>query len=453
MASSDYHQVTTLVQRLGRLLNPVALVELIREVITAVSEPPPGDPAALERLAVAYRDAAQALRQLPASRAERAFTEAADTLTELAVTVREQQRRHVELRLALRAAAHDATRVGSVALPDPTALHDVVHRINALVAVYTESLDAADRAASRFIDLAGRARAAAGVEGGLTPADAVLLADQMVSVPGIGDDYDDGVLTAAQLRAAGWRRRGLAEVDRVAFADLLDRAGSDRERAWLHKGLVAGHPVGELAGFADTIRGRDTGWLDAHLSLIDRGGTGNQRRLDHEVRQYEDTTCGTTCLIVARAECDPLYALSLTAEDFPARFAAERARVHDQTNVLWPESLGTSPRGMAHYLSAHTGVRYDWHLVDDTNQRRVSSTLREVVAAADLGTAAAVLVGGQVPRHYVLVVGHSGGDVLVFEPTSGGTVRVGERDFLAGTLTATTGFDHMQAVVVPDGPH
>jgi hypothetical protein len=97
-------------------------------------------------------------------------------------------------------------------------------------------------------------------------------------------------------------------------------------------------------------------------------------------------------------------------------------------------------------------VRYDWHLVDDTDHRRVSSTLREVVAAADLGTAAAVLVGGQVPRHYVLVVGHSGGDVLVYEPTAGATVRVGEREFLAGSLTASTGFDHVQAVVVPDTP-
>src|SRR6185436_4671912 len=103
---------------------------------------------------------------------------------------------------------------------------------------------------------------------------------------------------------------------------LLDRAGSDRERAWLHKALAAGHPVGELIGFADAIRGRDAGWCDAHLSLIDRGGTGKQSRLGHDVRQYEDTTCGTTCLIIARAECDPLYALSLTAEDFPTRFAA-----------------------------------------------------------------------------------------------------------------------------------
>ncbi|HET9142562.1 hypothetical protein [Actinophytocola sp.] len=453
MASSDYRQVTTLVQRLGRLLNPVALVELIREVISAVSEPPPGDPDALDRLAAAYRQTAAELRSLVPHHAVQAFTEAADALAELAGTVRTQQRRQVELRLALRAAAHDATHIGSVALPDPTALDDVARRVNELVAVYTDSLDAADRAAARFTDLAGRARAAAGVEGGLAPATAVLLAGQMVSIPGIGDDYDDGILSAAQLRAAGWRVHGLAEADRVAFTGLLSRAGSDRERAWLHKALAAGHPVAELTGFAEEIRGRDALWLDSHLSLIDRGGAGNQRRLGHDVRQYEDTTCGTTCLIVARAECDPLYALSLTTADFPARFAAERARVHDQTNLLWPESLGTSPRGMARYLSAHTGVRYAWHLVDDTDHRRVSSTLREVVAAADFGTPAPVLVGGPVPRHYVLVVGHSAGAVLVYEPTSGDTVRVEAHDFLAGTLTASTGFAHLQAVVVPDTMH
>jgi hypothetical protein len=170
------------------------------------------------------------------------------------------------------------------------------------------------------------------------------------------------------------------------------------------------------------------------------------------VRQFEDSTCGTTSLIVTRAEADPLYALSLTEGDFAANFAAERARVHDRTNVIWPERFGTSPPGMAAYLNAHaaaTGTEYRWHLVDDTDARAVCTTLREVVTAADRGHPVPVLIGGPVPRHYVLVVGHSGGDVLIYEPTAGDTVRVAERDFLAGNLTPTAGFDHVQAVVVP----
>jgi hypothetical protein len=299
--------------------------------------------------------------------------------------------------------------------------------------------------------VAGRARVSAAVAGGLPPREAVTLADAMVAVPGLGDGYDDGILSLAQLRRAG-RSSRLGPADGPAFTDLVRRAGADLERAWLYKALAAGHELPAIAAFADRIRGREPDWLDGHLSLIDKGGTGAQRRLGVDVRQYEDTTCGTTSLIVTRAEADPLYALSLTDGDFAANFAAERARVHDRTNMIWPERFGTSPPGMAGYLNAHsaaTGTEYRWHLVDDTDHRAISTTLREVVTAADRGYPVPVLIGGPVPRHYILVVGHSGGDVLIYEPTGGDTVRVNERDFLTGNLTASAGFDHVQAVVVP----
>jgi hypothetical protein len=282
-----------------------------------------------------------------------------------------------------------------------------------------------------------------------------MLAAQRVSVPGIADgdgSNDAGILTVAQLRSAGRRRAELSERDRAAFTDLLDRAGSDLERAWLYKALTAGHGLGELATFAATIRGRDAGWLDGHLSLIDRGGTGEQVRLGVDVRQYEDTTCGTTSLIVTHAEADPLYALSLTEGDFAARFKAERDRVHEETNLVWPEAFGTSPKGMAGYLNARSavlGTEYGWRLVDDTNHREISAAMRAVVTSADRGHPVPMLVGGPVPRHYVLVVGHSGGDVLIYEPTGGATVLVAERDFLSGSLRDSAGFDHVQAVVLP----
>jgi hypothetical protein len=463
VASSDYRQVTTVVQRLGELLallNPIRLIMVVAEVVNEVTTPPPGDPDALDKLVTAYRDAAGAVRAtgVDAGGAPRALTEAADALTELARAVREQRTRHAELHRRLTEALHDATHIGAVPMPDPTALDDlaaaVAGMITGCLAVYTATLAAADRAASRFADVAGRARASAAVAGGLTPRAAVALAGQTVTVPGIGDDYDDGILSLAQLRRAG-RWTGLPEADRRTVAGLLDRAGSEPERAWLHKAVAAGHGPAELSGFADRIRGRDATWLDAHLSLIDRGGTGEQDRLGFDVRQYEDTTCGTTSLIVTRAEADPLYALSLTDGDFLINFAAERARVHDRTNVIWPEAFGTSPAGMAGYLNenaATTGTRYHWRLADDTDPRAISATLREVLTAADRGHPVPIMVGGPVPRHYVLVVGHSAGDVLLYEPTGGRTVRVSERDFLDGNLRHTAGFDHVQAVVLPEPP-
>jgi hypothetical protein len=475
VSSSDYGQVTTVVQRLGELaslLNPVKLVTVVAEVISEIAAPPPGDPDALETLADAYRKAARAMTWKDGTttaagavitataravdRTPQAFTDAADALTELANSIRGQQRRHGELHQALREAYHDATHVGDLPMPDPTAFDDVVRAANGLIRgcleVYTASLDAADRAASRFADIGGRARAAVAVAGGIASDDAILLAGAMVSVPGIGDAYDDGILSIAQLGMAGKHRNALSPDDRARFNELLGKAGSDTERAWLLKALAAGHSVNDINGFADMIRGKDASWLGGHLSLIDRGGTGDQQRLGIDVRQYEDTTCGTTSLIVARAEADPLYALSLTDGDFQANFKAERDRVHDGTNVIWPEALGTSPDGMADYLNKHsgqTGTEYDWHLVDDTDHREISSTMREVVTAADQGHPVPVLVGGGVPRHYILVVGRSGGDVLIYEPTSGNTVRVPERDFLGGNLSGSAGFDHVQAVVLP----
>jgi hypothetical protein len=493
MSSSDYAQVTTIVQRLGdflSLLNPARVVGLVAEIVHEVRTPPPGDPDGLAELARAFRTAADAVApiggdvrtigtdRLPQAwsggaatdaaavitatakavdRTPTALRDAATVLDDLATQVRAQQRRHGDLHQALHDAKHDATHAFGLPIPDPTALDDLVRAVAGLISgcidVYTDSLDSADRAASRFADLTGQARAAAAVDGGLAPDDAVVLAGQTVTIPGAGDAYDDGILSPAQLERAGTELAGLSPEDRRRFDDLLARAGSDTERAWLLKGLAAGHGMPELTRFADTIRGRDEAWLNSHLSLIDRGGVSDQIRSGTDVRQYEDTTCGTTSLIVARAEADPLYALSLTEGNFEENFERERDRVHDETNVIWPEALGTSPEGMADSMnrqSGATGTTYDWHLVDDTNHREISATMREVVTAADRGHPVPMLVGGAVPRHYVLVVGHSGGDVLVYEPTSGETVRVPERDFMSGNLSGSAGFDHVQAVVVPN---
>jgi hypothetical protein len=126
--------------------------------------------------------------------------------------------------------------------------------------------------------------------------------------------------------------------------------------------------------------------------------------------------------------------------------------VHDATNT---QRFGTLPAGIAAWMNQHcgvTGVRYGWNLVDDTDERAITDSLREVVSAVDGGYPVPILVGGRVPRHYVLVVGHAGDDLLIFEPTSGDTRRVLATDFVAGTLGERAGFDHVQAVVVPRRP-
>ncbi len=409
------------------------------------------------------------------------LTSAATALDGLAGRIEGQRERHAELHRKLRAAVHDATHVGSLPMPDPTALDDLARAaaglIRGCIEVYTDAIGAADEAAGVFADVAGAARTSAGLAGGLDPADALVLAAQDVAVAGVGNDYDDGVLTLAQLGRAGRNLRALTEsagADAAATGSadadpanavrgLLAGAGSTTERAYLLKAIAAGRKADELAVFADAIRDCDDAWLHHHLSLIDRGGAAGQDRFGAEVDQYDDYTCGTTSVIVARAETDPVYALELTRDleppydradrdEFDRRLSAEQARVHGETNKVWPRQLGTLPGGIEDAMnrfSDATGVRYRWHLVDDTDERKAGAALREVVTAVNAGHPVPILVGGAVPRHYVLVVGHAGGEILIFEPSSGDTRRIPVTNFVEGKLSDHAGFDHVQAVVIP----
>lgn len=504
MASDDYGQLTTILQRLGELgslLNPLTLVPTVTELIREIATPPPGNPGELENLAATFRTAAGVIepigadvrtlgtRQLPdvwdgvagdaAARVVTAtadvvaatpvaFRDTATTLDTLAGTVREQQRRHADLHQRLYAAYHDATHVAGLPIPDPFALDDLARAVGELICgarqVYTDAISAADTAAGSFADITGRARTGAGVTGGLGAADAVLLAGEQVRIGGFGDDYDGAVLTPAQLTRAGQRLDAMNPTERAQAEDLLRRAGSSTERAYLLEAIAAGHSGTTLTGFADKIRSRPPQWLHTHLNLIDPGGPGTHQRFGALINQYDNTTCGTTSLMVTRAATDPLYALTFTEgienlreeerfAEFERRFSAEQARVHDETNVLYPQFIGTSPMGMADWMNRHTdatGATYRYQLIDDTDQREISGALREVVTAVDQGHPVPILVGGAYPAHYVTVVGHHNGDLLIFEPTHGVTTRVPTEDFINGNLGKTAGFDHVQAVVVPE---
>ncbi|WP_436498959.1 hypothetical protein [Actinokineospora sp. HUAS TT18] len=474
---------------LGSALNPVNAVSTARAVLGAIASPPPGDPAGLESLASVFRTAAADIEtiglevskigtdRLPeawkdgaardavavvgataraVNRTPTTFQLAAAKLAGLAVEIRAQQTRWSQLRQALSDAVHDATHIGPVPMVDPTALKAlavaVARLITGCIEVYKAALGSADRAVGTFGDLKAQARAATAAQGGLSADDAVVLADK-----GFSPGADNGILNAAQLAKIGQLLGSMSPEDRARFEDLLARAGSDTERAWILKGLTAGHGVNELSGFADKIRGKDDQWLSDHLSLIDRGGADTQSRFGAPVKQFDQTTCGTTALIVARAETDPLYSLSLTEGDpqkFGERFADEQARMHDATNTVWPEAIGTSPMAMADWMSDNSGqpgVKYDWHPVDDTSQGGMTAAYRDVVTAVDAGRPVPLMVGGDdVTRHYVLAVGHSGGDLLIYDPGRGTTVRVPESDFMNGNLgRGGSGWNRVHGVVTP----
>lgn len=511
MAGDGHPQLTSVLQRTGRalaMLNPVRVVLAARTMLREIGSPPPGDPPALRALSVALRSVADAAQPLaagiPAAPAEAAeageageageaaqavaravgvtapaVRAAAAALDALAERIDQQQGAHREQRNELRAALRAVDRVrrqpgARMRALSPTSLAGLIRGCRA---AHTSAVVAADRAAGVFAQVAGAARVGAAAAGGFEPAEGAVLAALGVRPGGAPGSFGDpggdgGLLTVAQLVRAGQRLGALPAPQAAEVRGMLASAASAVERGYLLKAVAAGHCAADLAAFAAAVRGRDEPWLHHHLTLVDRGGPGAQDRFGAEVDQCDGYTCGTTSAIVALSEADPAYTLSLTTgleppydqadrAEFDRRLTAEQHRVHRTTNAMWPQRLGTLPAAIAAWLNHRagaTGVRYRWHPVDDGDRRAVSGALREVVTAVAGGRPVPILVGAAVPRHYVLAVGvlaatgppaGADPDLVVFEPTSGDTMRVTAAEFLGGHLGDRLGFDHVQAVIVP----
>ncbi|WP_263731890.1 hypothetical protein [Cellulomonas sp. SG140] len=243
----------------------------------------------------------------------------------------------------------------------------------------------------------------------------------------------------------------------------------DRE-AVLLAAAAAGHDGPTLHRLAQRLRTTPPGELSALLDPLSR-----------QLRQRSGTTCGSACLVTARALADPVYALWLlegfdartgrhAGVDLADRFAAAERAVHARTTapvlpggrwqVPWPRALGTPPWAVATELTrlwgrvpadGRTGpaARFRTRLVDpdDVGSRRAAA--EAVAAALAGGRVAALFVGdGAAPRHVTLAVGAVGPVLAVYEPGSGDVVRVPSAE-LVGGRAVLGGWDRLWAVVVP----
>lgn len=239
-----------------------------------------------------------------------------------------------------------------------------------------------------------------------------------------------GILTAIQLKRAAAHLDALSTNDAERMRALLAAAATQSEKAYLLKALAAGHSLDAIEAFAAAIHGQDEYWLDRHLN-------------PRAIRQFDETACGSTTIMMARALADPIYAWSLDSEE---RIRAEEQRIHDSTNGMWPQRLGTTPWGLTGELNRY-GTQYDWRAVDDTVAGSVESALDAAVGAVDAGHSVPVLIGDGYPRHYVLLIGHEGGELVFYNP-SGELTRLREADFRDGNMSAL-GYRHVQGVVTP----
>src|SRR5256885_6708788 len=144
-----------------------------------------------------------------------------------------------------------------------------------------------------------------------------------VAAPPVDDIYyfgavadRDVVLSRAQLARAATGYRHLVAPQQVRMDALLAIVPL-RARGYLLKAFAAGHPLDELAEFAGVIASRDRDWLRTHLSLIDPVEPGPVDYRGFLVHQYDDTSCGSTSVVVARAIIDPIYTYYLTTGGHP----------------------------------------------------------------------------------------------------------------------------------------
>jgi hypothetical protein len=96
---------------------------------------------------------------------------------------------------------------------------------------------------------------------------------------------------------------------------------------------------------------------------------------------------------------------------------------------------------MARALSAH-GVAYRW--------RRAGRSLSDVVAAVSTGRPVAMLIGGVIPRHWVLLTEVEGSAMRCYDPGSGQRVWIPVADIRAARLRGL-GFPRPFAFVLPAG--
>ncbi|HEX4812304.1 MAG TPA: hypothetical protein VFV66_06075 [Nonomuraea sp.] len=511
MTSDDYLQVTTAIYRLKQVLdflsaivNPVTMItEILTAIhtVTSILRDVPGDPDAIDELGTAFRkmatavDAAstdidhtkttvpsvwkgeaakEALAALKATDdllvvAAPAMRKADVLLQEYAEEVRRLKRELGVHRQHLSEAVRELSNAQNFALnlwdtvmpfdEDGGLVEELGKAIGAIgggIVVFEQLRDAADKLKRGLRDVEGKARASAVRSPHVDPFDAALLAN--AGINGIARE-ESGILSKAQLAQAAEKMDGLSPEDRARLQKLLDGAGSETERAYLMKALAAGHSIDDLVTFAGIIHGKSDAWLREHLSLVDPSSSGKVLVGGVELEQQNPTTCGSTSIMVARAMNDPLYALGLTTDgkgntlsttDLRERLTAEQNRIHDSTNLLWPQSAGTTPWGLTGEMNDHAdsfGASYDWRFVDDTAEGSVNPALNDAVGAVDDGHTVPVLIGDSYPAHYVLLVGHEGDDLIFYNP-SGEINRVSEADFRNGNVSAL-GFKHVQGVVTP----
>ncbi|MFC6344390.1 hypothetical protein ACFP8W_20585, partial [Nocardioides hankookensis] len=334
---------------------------------------------------------------------------------------------------------------------------EVVDAVQDLIGAYEDAAEAAS-AARRAV---------------VTAMDGIELPDHLPSAPGAVPSTidlvnqwsdDEGPLDGSTLSRYDDTLAGMSPDERAEVRRLLE--GSDpAARAWIMAAVASGLSGDALDNYADQL-GRMS---PSELRDLDPGNF----RGDQDT-QPDQTTCGSSSLVMSRMENDPAYAMwmqtgydPLTGETDPRtpeeRFADESQAMHVRTNLPvgrdhelqfpWPPQAGTQPWALAAEMSADggsgvPGTSYDVTVVDPDDRGR---SFDAVVRASEDGSTVPIYVGDDTrPGHVTLVTASEGGDTLsVYDPSEGSTITVSRDDWVNGNLDVA-GWSEPWFVVVPE---
>lgn len=321
-----------------------------------------------------------------------------------------------------------------------------------------------------------------------TAIDAVLaLAD------GVGDP-DRAVVSADEWAAYVAARDDLTDAERTELDAALADARSPEERQIIISALATGAGLAMTLLLANRLKTLTQSQVRAVAGLglqdVTAGDAANGALLSTAggtpLIQQTNTTCGSTSLLMLAAQRDPFLALLLSQGEFIGDYIPEyvsdvpmvdrlpdadlttaerleylQTQIRIQTNkfTFWPGSaVGSAPWGYGDEVSrilGGTDVDMEYSLVGTHGDPQ--DLVDRAIAAVDGGTPVPFLVGPEgtdVPRHYVLLVGHENGQLQFYEPGSGEVRTVSVADAVAGDedwVGAFGGWTSIYGAAVPAG--
>jgi hypothetical protein len=246
--------------------------------------------------------------------------------------------------------------------------------------------------------------------------------------------------------------------------DALAATSDPNAKAWIMAAVASGLSGEALMRYIHQVQQMTPDQLRALDPTNFRGTSATQP---------DQTTCGSSSLVMSRMENDPAYAMWMltgydpeTGETDPRtpeeRFADEAKRMHVRTNLPfdrdgdlqfpWPPQAGTQPWALAAEMSADDGSGVpgtDYHVTTvDPHDRGAS--FDDVVRASEDGHTVPIYVGDDTrPGHVTLVTATSGDTLTIYDPSDGSTVTVSRDDWVNGNVNVA-GWDEPWFVVVPD---